>query len=216
MTEINVIQGSAEWFELRTGLITGSHFNDIMPTARQKDNAWSKGQLSYLRKVAAEILTGTREDLGYKSNSMEWGEYQEPHAKRCYSLHEVVKVRDCGIFTDELFIGSSPDGIIGNMERTIEAKCPESKQHLRYFNDPIEIYNDYKWQAIGEVYCSEVTDRSGVCISYDPRMPDNRQLAIYEFSPTVEEFELLKFRLDLAIETIKPWIAEIPIEVNFS
>lgn len=215
MIEIDVVQNSDEWFELRTAKITGSHFSDIMPTAKQKDDAWSKGQYTYLRKVAAEILTGMREESGYQSKSMEWGQTYEPFAKRAYSMHELVNVRDCGFFTDELFIGSSPDGIIGNNERTIEVKCPESKQHLRYFNDPVEIYNDYKWQSIGEVYCSEVKDKSGVCISYDPRMPDNRQLAIYEFIPTDEELELLKYRLNMAIEIIKPWIAEIPIQVDF-
>lgn len=213
MKEINVIQGSDEWFEIRLGKITGSHFDTIMPTSKQKDNALSKGQLTYLRKVAAEILTGERED-SYKSKSMEWGETWESASKKTYSMHEMVKVRDCGFFTDEIMKGSSPDGIIGNNERSFETKCPESKQHLFYFLNPEDLYKEYKWQSIGEVYCSDVSGKAGVITSFDPRMPDNRKLVIYEFEPTTEELELLKFRLELCSNKVNEWIGENPIDIE--
>ena len=214
MTEIKCIQGSDEWFQERLGKVTGSHFGTIMPTPKQKNKNLSKGQLTYLRKVAAEILTGEREE-SYMSKSMEWGNTWEATAKQAYYAHVMETVRDCGFYTDGEMIGSSPDGIIGNNERTFETKCPESKQHLFYWLNPNELYNEYKWQVIGEVYCSEVSEKSGVITSYDPRMPDSRKLVIYEFTPTVEEFELLRFRLDLCIDKIKTWIEEPPIEINF-
>ncbi len=212
--EIKVVQNTDEWFNLRTGKITGSHFDTIMPTARQKDNAWSKGQLTYLRKVAAEILTGEREDLAYQSRSMIWGQTHEPEAKKRYSFHTMQEVRDCGFYTDDLFLGSSPDGMINENERTIETKCPESKQHLYYHLNPVDLYKEYKWQCIGEVRLSECTSKAGVIASFDPRMPDDRQLVIYEFEPTAEEFELLDHRLKLAVELITEWIGDKPIDIE--
>lgn len=213
MNEIKCIQGSDEWFNIRLGKITGSHFDSIMPTPKQKDNALSKGQLTYLRKVAAEILTGERED-SFQSKSMVWGNTWEPTARKAYSAQVMETVRECGIFTDDIMIGSSPDGIVGNNERTFETKCPESKQHLFYYLHPEELYKEYKWQSIGEVYCSEVSERSGVITSFDPRMPDNRQLVIYDVIPTIEEFELLAYRIELCSAKIKEWVTD-PIDVNF-
>ena len=214
MKEINVEQRSDEWFNIRLGKITGSHFGDVMPTAKQKDNALSKGQLTYLRKVAAEILTGERE-ASYTSRAMEWGNEWETAAMKLYSVTTLTTVRECGFYTDDIMIGSSPDGIVGNNSRTFETKCPESKQHLFYYLNPEELYKEYKWQGIGEVYCSEVSDKSGVITSFDPRMPDDRKLVIYDFEPTIEDYELLRFRLDLCIGKIKEWIAEKPIQVDF-
>ncbi|MBW1853134.1 MAG: YqaJ viral recombinase family protein [Deltaproteobacteria bacterium] len=203
MEEIKVIQGSTEWFEVRTGLITGSHFKDIMPTAKQKQDAWSKGQLTYLRKVAAEILTGQREDT-FKSSSMQWGNDWEGIARKHYEMHELAPVRECGFYQYSDFIGSSPDGIIGDNEATFEVKCPESKQHLRYLLDSGELLKDYYWQVYGEMLCTGI-DKAVIC-SFDPRMPVGKNLVIVNVEAKNDELENLSVRLNLAVEMIKDMV----------
>jgi len=216
MKEIDVIQGSDVWFEIRTGRITGSHFDDLMPTAKQSINNWNKTQLSYLRKVAAEILTGERES-SYQSRSMEWGNTQEPFACSEYEDRFMVVARECGIFVDGDFLGSSPDRIIGNMERTLEVKCPESKQHLRYLLDPEELFNEYPWQCKGE--CLFTGINKGTIISYDPRFLDvNKRLAIHDFEVSKEDFYMMRARLALAVQIVKDMAGieedeEIPEEI---
>jgi hypothetical protein len=208
--EIQCEQLSQEWFNERLKRITGSKFQKLMPTKRQKPDQWNDTQLSILREIAAQILTGEREET-FTSKAMQWGIDNEKNAKRAFELHDMVTVRDCGIFIYSDRIGASPDGIIESTGETWETKCPSSKNHLLYWLDSTVLYEDYKWQVIGECFCSGLT--KGVICSYDPRFPDDKQLVIHRFEPTVEEFEQLKDRLDLAVELINEWVE--PITVNF-
>lgn len=210
--EIKCQQLSEEWFSERLKRITGSKFQKLMPTKRQKPEAWNDTQLGILREIAAQILTGEREET-FTSKAMQWGINNEPNARRAYELHEMVKVRECGIFAYSDNIGASPDGIIEATGETWETKCPTSKQHLRYYLDSQNLMDDYGWQVIGECFCAGLT--KAVICSYDPRFPDDKQLVIHRHEPTIEEFEQLKDRLYLAVELIKEWVGEQPIDVNF-
>lgn len=215
MTELNVVQGSDEWMEERIGRVTGSHFDTLMPTKKQKIDEWNKTQLSYLRKVAAEILTGTKE-LDYKSRSMEWGNTNEPFACTEYEDRFMVVARECGIFIDGDHLGSSPDRIIGEMERILEIKCPESKQHLRYLLDPQELFDEYPWQCKGE--CLFTGINKGTIISYDPRFLDpEKRLAIHDFEVSKKDLDMMRARLALAVQMVKDMagIEDKPIEGEF-
>lgn len=235
MKEIKCEQLSDEWFELRLGKITGSHFDLIMQTDGQKTAIekvvknnekykdkpdklkpmpprFSDGQLTYLYRVAAELLTNEREET-FETKSMRWGTEHELMAKQCYSMRHLVNVNDCGFFTDEVMTGSSPDGIIGDRLRTFEAKCPESKQHFYYYLYPEELFKKYKWQAIGECYFTGID--KGVICSFDPRMPDDKQLVEYEFDPTEEQYTELKYRLKECVYLINEWLEDKPIQVEF-
>ena len=58
----NIEQNTDEWFELRIGKITGSNFNNIMKSAKQRELPFNKTQLTYLYSVCAEMFTGVDED----------------------------------------------------------------------------------------------------------------------------------------------------------
>jgi len=211
MSELKVEQLSVEWFAVRLHRITGSKFQKLMPTKKQKPDQWSAGQLTILREIAAQALTGEREET-YTTKQMQWGIDNEENARRAFELHEMTTVRECGLFIYSDYIAASPDGIIESTGETWEAKCPTSKQHLLYFLDSDVLFNDYKWQVIGECFCAE--KKKGVICSYDPRFPENKRLVVHRFEPTIEDFELLKNRLNLAVELIKEWVSD-PIDIEF-
>lgn len=203
MKEIDCIQGSEEWFEARLGHMTGSRFQDIMPSEKAKKE-WTDGQLTYIRKVAAEILTGVRED-SFTSKSMEWGNTWEPVARQKYSDMIMSPIRECGFFEYTEYSGSSPDGIIGDNSATFEVKCPESKQHLRYLLDPSELWKDYKWQVIGEMLCTGIHE--AVIVSFDPRFPESKQIAVYHPENCDDDLRKLEDRIKKATDMLKEWIA---------
>jgi len=203
MKEIKCIQGSDEWFTARLGHFSGSRFGELMPSAKARTES-TAGQLTYLRRVAAEIMTGEREK-SFTSSSMDWGNQTESMARQFYSDQIMMDIRECGFYEYSEYVGSSPDGIVGDNYSTFECKCPESKQHLKYLLDPSELWKEYKWQVVGEMLCTGI--HRAVIVSFDPRFPEGKQLAIYEPVDGIEEdIQLLKDRLDKAIEKINGWM----------
>lgn len=196
-------QRSDEWFSIRTGKITGSKFGDVMSKGRGKAE-WGGTALAYLRQVAAEILTGEREEV-FQSKAMEWGNAMEDAALMAFMDKSGLAVESCGFFenTELPGCGSSPDGV--GEDFTIELKCPTSKTHMLYLLDTEELIKAYRWQVVGEALFTG-KDRAFIA-SYDPRFPEGKQLAIYEY-PTeelAEDKEKLKARLLLAVDLVKEW-----------
>ncbi len=210
--EVECPQLSTEWFQVRLGKLSGSKFQKLMPTKRQKPDAWNDTQLNILRECAAEILTGEREE-SFTSKAMQWGNDNEENARRAYERHEMTTVRECGIFLYSDYLGASPDGIIESTGESWETKCPTSKQHLRYWLDSQNLFDDYEWQCVGECICSGHT--KGVICSYDPRFPDDKVLVIHRFKLTYSQFKAWKDRTTLAVELVKEWVGDQPIRVDF-
>lgn len=215
---------SIKWFSTRLGKIGGTRIKKLMPTEKQLRSIntalkqdrplpfpWSDGQLTILRDVAAEILTGEREEI-FTNKAMQWGIDNEPNARRAFEDKEMIVVRECGVYVCNDFVAISPDGDIEDNKESWETKCPTSKQHLLYYLDSSILYEDYKWQVIPE--CWSMGYKKGVICSYDPRFPDDKQLVIHRFEPTEEEFKAMENRLIAAVELIKEWIGEKPIDIE--
>ena len=115
-------QRTEEWFAMREGLITGS-------TA---DRAKAKGD-SYVYEVVGTMLTMANPS-NFKTSQMQWGEENEPLAREAYVKKTGLKVQEVGFITNGK-LGLSPDGVVFNgeqIERTIEIKCPDTKNHVKY------------------------------------------------------------------------------------
>ena len=69
---IDCIQGSEEWFEARLGFVSASNFGKVLNK--------KTGRGLYMRKLAAERLTGLREE-SYKNDIMENGSETEQEAR---------------------------------------------------------------------------------------------------------------------------------------
>jgi len=106
-------QGSEDWFRLRNASIGGSSITYILGKG--------KGRKDLLYKLAAETLTGKKED-SYSNANMQRGIEYEPAARDYYSIvtgHEVEQV--ALIKSDIPGIHVSPDGLVGD-DGAIEIK----------------------------------------------------------------------------------------------
>lgn len=102
-------QNSPEWLQVRCGVITASEFDSVM--AQGKGGAESKTRLTYMRKLAGEIITG-RPAENYSNQAMDRGHIMEGEARDHYAFVHGVTPVQVG-FVRNGRIGCSPDSLIG-------------------------------------------------------------------------------------------------------
>ena len=113
-----------EWFRARLGIVTASHFSDVLNKG--------SGRKTYMMKLLAEINTGEPE-IEYHNKFMDNGIETEPLAMEYYEGLKKVKIERVG-FVRFGEIGASPDGLIGS-DGGLEIKCPIPSTHLGYIID---------------------------------------------------------------------------------
>lgn len=115
-------QGSAEWFEARKGLVTGSRAGAILGL-----NPWQTAN-DVMRIMVREYFDAEPE---FKGNiATRWGNDNEATALQAFVDGGFVTVEETGFHAhpDLDFLGASPDGLVGD-NAVLEIKCPYS---LRY------------------------------------------------------------------------------------
>ena len=155
-------QGSEEWLAARLGIPTATGIKNIVTQSGQKSSGW----VSYLAELIAESIEGGSD--GFKSNDMQRGNELEPRARMAYEFetgNDVVQVGGVYLNADkDLMV--SPDGLIPNLKKGVEIKCPKMKTHIKYLLEggvPVEYViqvqaalwvTDYEtWDFIS--YCPE-------------------------------------------------------------
>lgn len=103
-------QGSPEWFEARRGIPTASEFAAILSKGRGKEP--SKTRMTYMRKLAGEIVTGELQDK-VTTFDMERGKNLEVEARTRYAFVKDVEPRQVG-FVRNGNTGCSPDSLIND------------------------------------------------------------------------------------------------------
>ena len=207
--EHDIEQRSPEWLACRVGKITGSTFSDIMPSKTDMKKGifdkWTLAQEKVLYRIAAENLTWISGDGSfYVNDAMQWGIDHEEEARKAVESHMMLDSRECGIYQRGDFIASSPDAIMGDNEVTLELKCPASGTHFKYLKNPQSLYEDYKWQVLGEIFCTGLD--SGIIASYDPRFQYEDTLIVYEVTDFADDMQCLIDRLDAFTEKIQELI----------
>jgi hypothetical protein len=171
-------QGSQEWFELRRGLATGSHFSEVMAEGKGKQEAVTRR--NYRMKLALEIVTGKvlSNVYGFSSNKhTERGKELEPIARMLYESITGNIVDEVDFIKHKyLAAGVSPDGLVGD-DGMVEFKCPIPAVHWDYMSLPEGTPpSEYKWQVYGEMW---VTGRRwNDFVSYCEDMPESLQTHI--------------------------------------
>lgn len=164
MIEVDVKQGTDEWFALKIGMPSASNFNKIITTTGKPSSQAEK----YMYQLAGERITGIKEET-YKSVAMEQGNIREDEARKLYQMIKDVDVRQTGVcYKDEkkLFL-CSPDGLIAD-DKLLEIKCPLIHTHISYLLKN-ELPSEYFCQVQGQLY---VTDRESCdFMSYYPGLP---------------------------------------------
>lgn len=190
-----ILQGTPEWHQARLGCLTASRANDAV--AGKTTAAYQ----NYLWQLVAERLTGQQED-SYTNADMQRGTEKEPIARAAYEAHTGNFVTQTGFWLHPTiqWLGASPDGLVGD-DGLIEIKCPRTSTHLQYrkANKPP---TKYTRQMMVQLMC---TGRKWVdFVSFDDRLPTDRQLFIVRFEPKQEDLdELQKSLIEFLAEVEK-------------
>ena len=151
-------QGSDEWYAVKLGKVSASHFSEVLAKGA------GKTKTAYLFRLLGERLSGDAYEA-YSNKTMDRGIEVESEARTYYeALYDVVEQVGFVQLNDD--VGCSPDGLVGN-DGLLEIKSPQPNTHLTY------IYNDrlppvYKPQAQGNLWIAE--RKWCDFISFDPRV----------------------------------------------
>ena len=137
----DIEQGTAEWHQLRLGIITASEMNKILtPTLKIANN---KDVRTQFYELAAQRITQYTEEQ-FVSYAMERGQLEETDAAIAYEQHH-APVQKCGFVINESLgfpIGFSPDRLVGD-DGFIEVKSRMAKyqvqtilEHLGELSEP--------------------------------------------------------------------------------
>lgn len=122
-------QLSKEWFNARCGRPSASNFGKIL-TPKGKPSTQSE---KYCYQLAGERLTGIKEE-GYTNPAMQRGIEMEAEARSYYEFVHDVKVEQVGICyrNEDRLYSCSPDGLMPELNRGLEIKCPSLAVHVEY------------------------------------------------------------------------------------
>jgi hypothetical protein len=164
-------QGSPEWLEARRGRPTSSQLKNIITPGGNLSASYD----SYMNELLAEHVDPSRVMKRFKSKHMARGNKMEPLARQRYESltgHEVTEVG--GIFLDDNRDSlSSPDGLILDLKKGLEIKCPDLKTHIGYlrewWKDPSFTPNEYKIQCLSGLAYSDL--ETWDFVSFHPLAP---------------------------------------------
>ena len=175
-------QGSGAWLNQRVGCLTASRIADAMAMLKSGKPSESRNKL--LIEILAERMTGDAAPH-FVNDAMRWGIEQEPNAKSAYEAASGNLLDACGFVlhpTIEHF-GASPDAFLDS-DYVVEFKCPTSTTHIGWLLAGV-MPEQHKPQVLAQLACTQRT--RAVFVSFDPRMPANRQLFIKEWTPDPAE-----------------------------
>lgn len=189
-------QLSPEWFTEHAGKPGASSFNKIVTTKGER----SKQREGYLHQLAAEALTGRKEE-GYVSNAMAEGTRRESESRSYYELIEGMTVQEVGmVYPDEQkrYL-CSPDGIV-NDEWGLEMKNVIGKTQVAYLLKD-KLPTEYFIQTQGSLLVTGF--KRWDFLSYHPGLPPLR-IKVKRDEAFISKLakELDSFCLELA-QTIK-------------
>jgi len=163
MKILELQQRSAEWFDSRLGVITGSRAKKV----------FASNNLPFVDELIAEKVSGKMEEL-FQSKAMEHGVLFEPQALEEYVKRTGNNAQEIGFCIHDEFdyIAVSPDALVlenGTYSGAVEIKCPSTKKHIEYIRQN-KIPNEYKYQVLHYFVVCETVQWLDF-VSYDPRLP---------------------------------------------
>lgn len=190
------LQRSEAWYDERCGSLTGSIFADVFARSK-RDGKPLKAYYDLIDRLIAERATGIP-TWTPTTAAMQWGIDHEDEARDLYEAETGSIVEPVGFVPhpDVLWLGASPDGLIGT-DGILEIKCPATTTHLRRIKAGV-VPEEYKPQMLLEMLC---TGRKWAdYVDYDPRLTgrfEHLRLWTIRYEPTAEE---LQAALDAACE----------------
>jgi len=198
-----------EWEAQRIGKFTASEIHKLMGNPRKKGEILSETAKSFVIEKAAEILTGQKRPI--YGAALDWGVDHEQEAFLKFNamsdqMWDYYGGQEFKFYSYGVFSGASPDGL--SMSHLLEIKCPyESHNHIKHMlirnNEDFKSSRpEYYWQMqLGMI----ATEKSkGMFVSYDPRMPEDKQ--IYQIEIYQDD---VKAEIDEKISVASEMLAEI-------
>ena len=140
-------QGTPEWLDARSGLVTASELNNILTPKRcELSSGWKK----YAAQLIAERLIGGPDPWRFEGETVDMrrGREFEPEARDFFAFTAGVDVEQVGLCVhDNERWACSPDGLIGS-DAGLELKCPAPKTQIAWVYDN-ELPDDHKNQCHG-------------------------------------------------------------------
>jgi hypothetical protein len=120
MIKHDIIQGTADWLELRHGKITGTASKGL----------FIKSDTLLIDLISQHIEDWELED-SYSSADMVRGTELEPYAREAISDELFISFKEIGFIQNAAIpiLGLSPDGISDDDTIMLEIKCPKAKKH---------------------------------------------------------------------------------------
>lgn len=210
---IDAEQRSPEWFAARAGQLTGSVAADIAATLKSGGEPAARRDLR--TKLALERLIGRSLEDGYVNADMQRGIDLEPEAFSAYEAATGHLVQRTGFLQhQELPIGCSLDGHIGDFEGLLELKAPRPATHLKYLRAGV-LPPEHRYQVTHNLlvtgaqwadFCSFAPDFPEALRLFVVRVPRNQadldayELLLRQFLREVdEEFAMIQ---QLALEAV--------------
>lgn len=189
-------QGTAEWLQVRCGLITASVFHKLITQATNKP-AKNDTSRKLLEELLTQRITGKPTET-YQSQDMLTGSLEEPAARAIYARERAV-VEECGFITRKrggVTIGYSPDGLVGT-RGLIEIKRPKPENQVARIIKK-EIPSEYMWQmhvglaVTGRHWCDFISYCPGLPmmierVRRDPERISQIWAAVYQAEATIAE-----------------------------
>ena len=141
-------QRSEEWQNIRSGRFTATDFGKLMPTPKQGPEDFNATQMAIIYRVAAERLTGLKKGSDWGSAPKDFGVETEDEARVSFILETGIDIYEVGFVEYDEWTGCSPDGL-DKIDDGLELKCPNSDTHLRYWDNPQDLIDDYRYQCVG-------------------------------------------------------------------
>lgn len=177
-TVIECDQRTEAWYAARVGLLTASEAQAMLSRPQKKGEIETKGKRDLRRRLALELLTGAPVDAAedhYVSPWMQRGIDREQEAVAAYEARFGELVQPVGFIRhDTLPIGCSPDGIVGDFEGGLEAKCVKWSTQDDYHTLEAAIPPEYAAQITHSLFVTDLPFWD-FC-SYCPEMPVGGQL----------------------------------------
>ena len=182
--EITLTQSEEQWQQARLNRFTASVIHKLMGNSRS-GGLLSKTAETFVYEKAAELLTGQSKAI--YGDALQWGKDYEAAAFQEFSKHFF---QDWSYYGGETFAfipyghysGYSPDGM--SLDAILEIKCPyNSAIHLKNFqitdaDSLLQMHPEYYYQMQLGMLATKL--ETGYFVSYDPRMPEGKQLHIAE------------------------------------
>ena len=192
--EVTITQNEDQWQQARMNRFTASVIHKLMGSSRS-GGLLSKSAETFVYEKAAEILTGISKPI--YGDALDWGKDHEAEAFQQFSKHFFEEWTYYGGET-YVFIpygsysGYSPDGLSDSA--ILEIKCPyNSGIHLKNFSitdaDSLKsVHPEYYWQMQLGMIAANL--EKGYFVSYDPRMPEGKQLHVAEIEKHMVDYEI--------------------------